>query len=48
MFIEENHNFKANSVKLWLSSPTMQRESKVYLYEAYDTNWMSTVGIVEL
>ena len=30
--------------KIWLSSPTMYPESKDYMFEAYDTNWMSTVG----
>lgn len=30
--------------KIWLSSPTMYPESKDYMLEAYDTNWMSTVG----
>ena len=30
--------------KVWLSSPTMYPESKEYMCEAYDTNWMSTVG----
>lgn len=44
MFIEEKHNFKASPAKLWLSSPTMHKESKVYMDEAFDTNWMSTLG----
>lgn len=30
--------------KIWLSSPTMHGEELKYLKEAYDTNWMSTVG----
>ncbi|MCD8115898.1 MAG: aminotransferase class V-fold PLP-dependent enzyme [Oscillospiraceae bacterium] len=30
--------------KLWLSSPTMHGEESQYMKEAYDTNWMSTVG----
>ncbi len=30
--------------KLWLSSPTMHGEEIAYVQEAYDTNWMSTVG----
>lgn len=30
--------------KVWLSSPTMYPESMEYMKEAYDTNWMSTVG----
>ena len=30
--------------KIWLSSPTMHGEELQYMQEAYDTNWMSTVG----
>lgn len=30
--------------KIWLSSPTMHGEEMRYMKEAYDTNWMSTVG----
>lgn len=30
--------------KIWLSSPTMYPESLKYVIEAYETNWMSTVG----
>lgn len=30
--------------KVWLSSPTMYPESLRYMTEAYETNWMSTVG----
>ena len=30
--------------KVWLSSPTMYEESMKYMKEAYETNWMSTVG----
>lgn len=30
--------------KVWLSSPTMHGEEIKYVQEAYDTNWMSTVG----
>lgn len=30
--------------RIWLSSPTMYPESKEYMLEAYETNWMSTVG----
>ena len=30
--------------KLWLSSPTMHGEELRYVTEAYETNWMSTVG----
>ena len=30
--------------KIWLSSPTMHGEEIKYVQQAYDTNWMSTVG----
>ncbi|HIU64737.1 MAG TPA: aminotransferase class I/II-fold pyridoxal phosphate-dependent enzyme [Candidatus Avacidaminococcus intestinavium] len=30
--------------KVWLSTPTMHGEELQYITEAYDTNWMSTVG----
>lgn len=30
--------------KVWLSSPTMHGEELKYIQEAYDTNWMSTIG----
>lgn len=30
--------------KIWLSSPTMHGDELKYMTEAYDTNWMSTVG----
>ena len=30
--------------KIWLSSPTMHGDEIAYVQEAYETNWMSTVG----
>ena len=30
--------------KIWLASPTMHGDEMKYVQEAYDTNWMSTVG----
>ena len=30
--------------KVWLASPTMHGDEIKYVQEAYDTNWMSTVG----
>ena len=30
--------------KVWLASPTMHGQEIEYLKEAYETNWMSTVG----
>lgn len=35
---------KALDNKLWLSSPTMYGEERMYVKEAFDTNWVSTVG----
>lgn len=32
------------SSKVWLSSPTMHGDELKYVTEAYETNWMSTVG----
>lgn len=36
--------FQKFEKKVYLSSPTMHPESFAYMKEAYDTNWMSTVG----
>ncbi len=30
--------------KVWLSSPTMHGDEMKYMQEAFDTNWMSTIG----
>ena len=30
--------------KVWLASPTMHGEELKYMQEAYDTNWMTTIG----
>ncbi len=37
--------FKPFDNKVWLSSPTMHGEELEYVKEAYETNWMSTVGV---
>lgn len=37
-------NFSPFQNKIWLSSPTMHGEELKYVTEAYETNWMSTVG----
>ena len=37
-------NFKPFEKKVYLSSPTMHGEEIKYVIEAYETNWMSTVG----
>ena len=44
MFSENGKNFKKFDSKVWLSSPTMYSDSMKYAMEAYETNWMSTVG----
>lgn len=36
--------FKPFDYKIWLASPTMHGEELQYITEAYETNWMSTVG----
>ncbi|MEY8390541.1 aminotransferase class V-fold PLP-dependent enzyme [Lachnospiraceae bacterium] len=41
---EHNGNLKVFESKVWLSSPTMHGEEFNYMKEAYDTNWMSSVG----
>lgn len=30
--------------KIWLSSPTMHGEEKIYIKEAFDTNWVAPLG----
>ena len=35
---------KAFEKKIWLASPTMHGDELRYMTEAYETNWMSTVG----
>ena len=30
--------------KIWLATPTMHGDEMKYVQQAYDTNWMSTVG----
>ena len=44
MFIKEQNNFKPFEHKVWLASPTMHGPEMDYMKEAYETNWMSTVG----
>ncbi|MCJ7834113.1 DegT/DnrJ/EryC1/StrS family aminotransferase [Cuneatibacter sp. NSJ-177] len=44
MFIPENHSIEPSEVRIWLSSPTQTAESRQYMLEAFDTNWLSTVG----
>ena len=44
MFIKDD-NMKPFDSKVWLSSPTMHGEELKYMTEAFETNWMSTVGV---
>ncbi len=37
-------DFKPFEKKVWLASPTMHGDELKYVNEAYETNWMSTVG----
>ena len=39
-----NGGIVAFESKIWLASPTMHGEELEYMTEAYETNWMSTVG----
>lgn len=41
---DTNNDFKPFESKVWLSSPTMHGLEIEYIKEAYETNWMSTVG----
>lgn len=43
MFRKKN-DLKPFEKKVWLASPTMHGSEMEYVKEAYDTNWMSTVG----
>ena len=40
----KDKNLKPFESKVWLSSPTMHGEELKYMTEAFETNWMSTVG----
>lgn len=44
MFDFKNNQFQKQDSKVWLSSPTVYSASLRYVTEAYETNWMSTVG----
>ncbi len=37
-------DFKPFEKRIWLASPTMHSEEMEYVKDAYDTNWVSTVG----
>ena len=45
MAFTKTKKYKPFDSKVWLSSPTMHNGAEMkYVQEAYDTNWMSTVG----
>ncbi len=44
MFNKSN-SYKPFESKIWLASPTMHGDELKYMQEAYETNWMSTVGV---
>lgn len=44
MAFKRKEDLKKFDNKVWLASPTMHKESFDYMKEAFDTNWMSTVG----
>lgn len=41
---KETNKFEKFESKVWLSSPTMHGSEMEYMRNAYETNWMSTVG----
>lgn len=43
MYVRRN-DIKPFENKVWLASPTMHGDELRYITEAYETNWMSTVG----
>ena len=43
--LNNKNDFQPFESKVWLSSPTMYPDSMKYVMEAYETNWMSTVGV---
>ena len=44
MAFKDSSDIKPFLEKIWLSSPTMHGTEATYMMEAYETNWMSTVG----
>ena len=44
MAFKSSGDMKPFADKVWLSSPTMHGKELEYMTEAYQTNWMSTVG----
>lgn len=44
MYLKERIGIQPFEERIWLSSPTMHGPELEYVKEAYETNWMSTVG----
>ncbi len=44
MAFTDSSGIKPFEKKIWLASPTMHGEELAYMKEAFETNWMSTVG----
>lgn len=44
MAFDFNKKYEPFENKIWLASPTMHGEEIRYVQEAYDTNWMTTIG----
>ena len=44
MAFTQNNNFSPFKRKIWLSSPTMHGEELYWVTDAYNKNWMSTIG----
>ena len=44
MAYDKNNKVTPFENKIWLASPTMHGDELKYMQEAYETNWMSTVG----
>ncbi len=44
MAFRDTKKFNRFKDRVWLSSPTMHGEELKYVTEAYETNWMSTIG----
>ena len=42
--MRKSKQFSAFEKKVWLATPTMHGDELKYVQQAYDTNWMSTVG----
>ena len=41
---KSSKNFEPFGNKIWLASPTMHGDEQKFVQEAFDTNWVSTVG----